>query len=487
MRLRPLAALALVASLAAAPRPSLASGFLVARFGGEHGHVTTDNPTAIYYNPAGLALLGGTRLYLDGAFAWRGFTFTRSADAIDNILASPDVGAGTPAGDGVAANSGEATLFNVLASPFFGIASDLGVENLGVGLAFYVPIGGSTVFDDAAASETYPGAVDSPARWSVIEGTIRSMYLSAGVAYRIPSLRLSFGAALNLVYSEMDTLRARNADGSDHLVSGGHLQEGRALVDVSGFDLALGLGLIWEPVEHLFVGLSYQSQPGFGRQTLDDGTFTLILGSGPIDEVKPSPAEFTQSLPDIVRFGVRYEIPERWALRAFGEWAHWSVMTDQCVLDRSIDGRRCSLVDPVGKVVIIPRNWNDAFGVRVGGSWWVGNVELYGGAGWDGNAIPDRFLDPAFYDADKISLALGARFPLVDDTLYLSAAYTQIFYASRTPAARGRVPVDANDPDGPTLSDISDLGISAEVRQPDMAGRYEQSIGLFNLSLDARL
>ena len=29
-----------------------ASGFFVARFGGEHGHPTTDNPTAMYYNPA---------------------------------------------------------------------------------------------------------------------------------------------------------------------------------------------------------------------------------------------------------------------------------------------------------------------------------------------------------------------------------------------------------------------------------------------------
>ena len=43
-----LAPLALTAS-------AQASGFGTARFGGEHGHPTTDNPTAIYYNPAGLA------------------------------------------------------------------------------------------------------------------------------------------------------------------------------------------------------------------------------------------------------------------------------------------------------------------------------------------------------------------------------------------------------------------------------------------------
>ena len=75
--------------------PAQASGLLAVRFGGEHGHPTTSNPTAIYFNPAGMSLMGGTRLMLDGTFAWRSLTYTRDPGAIDNVLADPNVGTGT--------------------------------------------------------------------------------------------------------------------------------------------------------------------------------------------------------------------------------------------------------------------------------------------------------------------------------------------------------------------------------------------------------
>ena len=36
-------------------REATASGLAAARFGGEHGHVTAANATALYHNPAGIA------------------------------------------------------------------------------------------------------------------------------------------------------------------------------------------------------------------------------------------------------------------------------------------------------------------------------------------------------------------------------------------------------------------------------------------------
>ena len=484
---RPVAALVLATALAAAPAPAGATGFLVARFGGEHGHPTTDNPTAIYYNPAGLSLLGGTRLYLDGTFAWRDFTYTRDPGAIDNILTDSAVGTGTPAGDGVAANSGKSSIFNVLGTPFIGIATDFGVPNLGVGLAFYVPFGGSTVFDDAAVSDKYPGAVDSAARWWVIAGTIRSMYLSTAVSYRFPDLGLSFGVGFNLVFSQVDTIRARNADGTDNLVSSGNLQEGRAYMNVTGIDVALSAGVIWQPTENLYLGVSYQSQPAFGDMNLNSGDLTLILGAGPVTDVKPTPAEIHQQLPDIWRFGARYNVPKAWELRLFGEYDRWSVLESQCILNRTIVGRRCSLADPVGKILIIPRKWVDGFGIRGGGSWWASSdVELYLGGGYDSNVVPDAYSDPSLYDAVKGSIALGARFGLLDDTLFLSVSYTQIIYANRDVAPRGRVPVDPAKPNGPTVSDIASIGLSEVVRQPDAAGKYTQAIGVLDIGAEYR-
>ena len=95
--------------------PAFASGFFVARFGGEHGHPTTDHLSSIYYNPAGLSLGKGTRLTIDANLAWRMFSYERPEDAIDNIF--DDGASGTPR-EAVSANAGEATLNNFIAAPF---------------------------------------------------------------------------------------------------------------------------------------------------------------------------------------------------------------------------------------------------------------------------------------------------------------------------------------------------------------------------------
>ena len=63
--------IAIVACAVAAPAPAVASGFAAAEFGGEHGNVVTTNPTALYFNPAGIALGEGTRFYVSGVLAWR--------------------------------------------------------------------------------------------------------------------------------------------------------------------------------------------------------------------------------------------------------------------------------------------------------------------------------------------------------------------------------------------------------------------------------
>ena len=52
--------------IAVFPAPVRGGGFAVARYGGEHGNPATEHPTAIYFNPAGLALGTGWRIYAEG-------------------------------------------------------------------------------------------------------------------------------------------------------------------------------------------------------------------------------------------------------------------------------------------------------------------------------------------------------------------------------------------------------------------------------------
>lgn len=434
-----------------------ASGFLAARFGGEHGHPTTSNPTALYYNPAGLALATGTRLYLSGTFAYRTASYDRPADAIDNPAT------GTPQ-DAIAANSGEGTLANFLVSPFAGVVSDLGIPNLGVGLGFYVPFGGQSEWDKNEAyegSDRYPGAVDGVNRWWSIDGTIRTLYFTAGGAYRIPDLRLSLGLGVNLVKTEVHTGRARNSTGLDDMVADaeGTLQEGRSLIDVSGWHLALGAGVIWEPVDNLLVGLSYQSQPGFGEQQLE-GTLDTVLGTGKPDE---EDIKFFQEIPDVIRLGLRYRtLP--WEYRLFGEYVRWSVFESQCLIKADLD--ECQIKpDGSGNAILnIPRNWEDAFGIRGGVSHWFSEgLEVYVGAGYDSNAAPDEGIDAALMDQPKVTGALGGRFELLEG-LVLQPTLTHVYYFEReVDDPRSHVPPS---------------------KSPDHSGTYNQAVTALDLALE---
>lgn len=480
------ASLALVGALGAGAAPAHATGLLVARFGGEWGHPMSDDLWSIYYNPAGLSLLKGTKLALSGSFAWRSLSYTRDPAAIDDIIQDPQIGAGTPEGEGVLANSGESTLSNFLATPFFAVGSDFGIEGFGAAVGVYVPIGGQSIWDPGTARDDFPGATDAPVRWWTIEGTARSIYATVAAGYRIPALRLSVGLGLNVVLTELDNIQARNVDGTDHLTSNGRLQEGRARIKASSVDLALGAGLLWEPVDNLFIGVSYQSQPNFGEQTLK-GDVDIILGGGPVPESTLTKAEVTQSMPDVVRFGARYGKPKCWEVRAFADWARWSVLEEQCILNATVDGRSCKGDAPPGKIIIIPRNWEDAWGVRAGGSWWASEgIELVFGAGWDGTSIPDEMLEPAFFDGAKVHGTVGAKFMLADDKLELMVEYTQFFYPDRDIAPRGRVPRDPNDPDGPTWTDIESIGLREAVRVPDASGLYKHSIGVVEIGASYR-
>jgi len=461
---------------ALAPGSALAGGFNVARYAGEHGHVATDNPTAIYFNPAGLALGSGWRIYAEGLFALRHLEYDRPEGAIDNLDPEPGM-PGTPA-EAAGANAGTATLNNVVASPFLGAATDFGVPNLGVGLAVFVPFGGQASWDrndDWAGNQAYPGAEDGVQRWSTIEGSLRSLYISAGGAYRLPGPRLSLGGAINVVRSSINTVRARTAAGTDDLVDGeGNLLEGRSLVDVSGTHLAAAVGVIWEPVDRVWIGASYQSQPGFGTMS-QSGTLTNKLGasgtsSGDID--------LEQALPDIVRLGVKLRPTERIEVRVSADYQRWSVLEHQCLVDANDELSNCDLNDdgsvgPDGRgiVVNIPRNWKDTFGVRAGGSYWITPaVEVNAGANFDTSAVPDETIDASLIDQNKLIVLAGARFALLGQDLLLGLSVNNVFYFERTVEPR----------------QMGDIGTIAPSTVPDGAGTYSQNVFYLNASAEYR-
>jgi long-chain fatty acid transport protein len=440
---------------------------MVARFGGELGMPTTDDPTALYYNPAGIAFAHGTHIYVEGLFALRIRGYDRDPNGID----SP--GTGTP---DTKFNTGHGSLTNLLVSPFAGITSDLGVPNLGVGLSISVPFGGSQKWDKDTSrdSTTYPGAIDGSQRWSDIEGTIQAIYFTVGGAYRIAPT-LSLGLAVNVVSTKTFDLRATTLGGTDDLVGNGVISEGRGLLDTTS--ITVGGGVVWAPTPDWKIGASYQSQPGFGTVT-EDGTLLKKIGAGiPTN----SNVEHKYSLPDVVRLGASFRATPSIDLRLWGSYERWSVFKQQCIIDKSVPTRSCDQfndrgVAPVSAGVLnnIPRHWQDAVALRASGSYHVNpDIELQLGLGWDGNAIPDEALENSLPDENKINATAGAVFRnLITPGLELHASYSAFIGFDRTIAPRAR------NSDG-TLSSPYDF----PTRVPDSSGKYTTFISVLDIGV----
>jgi long-chain fatty acid transport protein len=249
------------------------------------------------------------------------------------------------------------------------------------------------------------------------------------------------------------------------------LDEGRIAVGVAGWQASIGLGVMVEAVsERLWLGASYQAQPGFGPFELD-GTLTISDSAG---ASASRPITYTSALPEIVRAGIRFRPvvgPRPLELRATGDLSRWSRLQSQCI---SLAGQPCA-VFPDGTdatpgastVQNIRRRWQDTYGAGLAASYWPRpDLELFAGAGYATAATPDATLDPMLPDADNLRLTVGTRVA-VGDRWHITAGLTDVHYASRDNTGRSTLP-DAQLP----------------TRRADGGGRYSLWLGIFHLALE---
>jgi long-chain fatty acid transport protein len=443
----------LVLALGLTASEALAEGISVARFGGEHGHPTTDNATAIYYNPAGIAESTGTHVYVDITAAWRQLSYTHFAAPSD----VPE-----PA-DAQGANDGRATLFNIVPSPMIGVTHSFG--DFALGLGFYTPFGGQASWstNDNFANSKYPGPVDGVQRWGLINGEIRSSYYTLAAAYHVPHTGLSFGVSGNLIQSIINSVRARNATGDDDVTT-----EGRAWLDATGWEGSFGIGALYEAIPHrLWFGASYQARPNISGGMKLSGTLHNNLGGTPV----PSAADVHQDLPDVIQLGARFRPVSDIELRLFGDYTRWSAFKNQCISNKGtpcdIEADGSAAPGETGILLNIPHNWHDTFGIRGGASIWLNpKFEFFSGLGYASSAVPNSTLDPTLPDWDSISFALGAGYQIIKH-LHGELSYTQFFFPERD-----------------NVGESTLAGLKFPSTSPDSGGYYKQNLGVLDLNLD---
>jgi long-chain fatty acid transport protein len=438
-----------------------AAGFANTRIGGEQGSVVATNPTALYYNPGAMGFAHGSQLALYGSLALRHATWDRAGNPTTD---TPD-----PAG-AQGANTGSAHILNAFGGPSLGGTLKLG--NFTIGAGFFAPFYGRAHWptNDSFNNPKYPLADAGVQRWFSIDGALSVLYFTAGAAYRFGPL--SIGVSGNVVSTTIDQTQAKNTAGQGVPDTS---QEGRAFLDASAFNPSAAAGIMLEAVPNQFwIGASYQSQPGFGQQKLHGELLLHTPG------VSQADVDFLQTLPDIIRAGVRWKLKNApLEFRLFGDMTRWSSFKTQCLTLHNapcnINADGTDATQPTSPVQAnVVRNWNDTYGGRLGVSWWVSPaVELLFGTGYETAAVPDSTLAPDLPDAINISGTFGARF-MVTESLFLTASYTHIQYLNRDNTGKSTLAADSmgNTVAYPTVEE-------------DAGGKYTQWIGVFTGNLEA--
>jgi long-chain fatty acid transport protein len=450
-----------------------ASGYLTARYGTDHGSAAQANDFAIYYNPAALTGTRGTTLAGDVSAIYRYASYTRGTDAL-----SPSDPAIAKDPSYVAANTGKATLHDIIVLPYLGVHSDFGTENFRAGFAVYSPYGGQANWDRTGGVPGVPGSSDGPQRWHIISGRILTLYNTFAAAYRFSNTGFSIGASVSPIIHQITTIRAKNADGTDDTVTNGSIVEGRSLVEASGVNIGATGGVYYEPTEGLRFGLSYTSQPGFGKTKMS-GTLKTQLGSGTESQTD---IDFYTNYPDVIRFAGAWRVSDKLELRGNFEYMRWSVFKNQCIVDKGFkcdvnsDGGRPNTTDGQHVELNIPRNWHDSIGFRIGPGYWINDmVELFGSYGMTTSPVPDSTIDGSTLDATRLFFTAGAKFT-VTKGFAIAASYNHIYYLDVDTNGANDQNISAHPPNSPGGSAFN---VS---RSPSADGKYTSQIGFINVN-----
>ena len=328
---------------AAATRVAYVDPFATAR--GNAFVATADNPSAVFYNAAGLTQLEGTQLQGNVFAISLGYEF-----------------------EGAAGNDGMDDDFQPI--PSFFLSHSFENAPFSIGFGAYAPFAlGSDWGSDASFTDSFTGPLSLPQAGVPYRADLQYFKYHAVAAWQITKI-LSVAAGISLDDTSIDI--KSNALGFD------------------GDDQAIGYSLssLWQPSEQHSFGLNYQAK----TETTYDGSVSgpavaFFLGSNSVD----TSADLTY--PESIIFGYSYRPNEQWNIEFNLDWTNWD---------------RVNELELKGTPFAYELNWKSAFIWELGVTHYLDNGwHISGGYTYVENAVPDDDFLPIVPDSDRHFFAIG--------------------------------------------------------------------------------
>jgi long-chain fatty acid transport protein len=407
-----------------------------------------DDPTAIQYNPAGLAQQRGTRLLFDGHLVLSSYSFQRYGVFPDNPT-DPKTPWGHSPYPKVKDTGGP------FFAPFIAATSDFGLDWLTAAIGVFGPSG--------VGNRTFPLGVDgAPAasRYDVVQTNFLIAFPTAAVGVHVFDW-LDVGASLHFVYGNFSLATTAFVDIAAVACPNAEYQpcDSATRLDVKGTGWAATFGALVHASPNVTLGASVRTP------TAIDATGTATMLSPPLSQTisPPSNATFHNELPLYARVGARVAFRDQDGFEAGdvevdGTYEAWQLAQGtgpQVHIDHL--GPTGATFDNIN--VQVAHDYNDTYSIRGGGAYNMrlsfGVLTLRLGAYYDRSATAQNpgytRLDVDTLDKVAGTVGVGLKW----HGLLFNLGYAEVFEPDRTvnqgsgqvrpiDGAQHGAPVDAN-------------------------------------------
>jgi long-subunit fatty acid transport protein len=370
---------------------------------------TSAHVSSIFHNPAATGLMSGTHVLVLG---------TASVDALSISRDPIRLSDGEP----LASERSFADVSATAISPggFVGVTSDLGTDNLTLGLGVLMP-----------HSEALPDLPDSVG-YHALGGSFTSVSLTGSASYRVSSIFYA-GVGFDVLFTKLELrfLRDRVLDGCAAAPCGVEDPANAERWKVeTGWDALPGQSL--EPAFTFNFGILAKWKGWWIAAAVDFLFFAAITKTADVSVTPPGEAALTgkarvtYDLPFVGRFGLRRPIFGAWDLLLHGTWTRSSV---QQVIDVRFFEK---LRDDVPEWLVRHRGFQDIVAVEVGVEQPAATRLRLGVRGrFESSLLPPGKITAATIDGPKLELSGGLELRL-STRWALTGSYTFSFMLPQT-------------------------------------------------------